>query len=123
MRAGKPRWGRDLHEGRRTKPPLCRGRPANTTTESQDNNAAACVATYIERGWGVTPLRGKDAFLKGWQQNPTPADDIDEYWSDGRNNVGILTGEISGNLVDVDLDCDEARSLGRFRQHDPRSSW
>jgi hypothetical protein len=85
--------------------------PAHNNSTEADHNAAAHAATYIRRGWGVTPLRGKKPFVDKWQKNPVPVDEIEDYWGDGRNNIGILTGEISGNLIDLDLDCDEARSL------------
>lgn len=62
---------------------------------------------YKARGWTLTPLEGKKPLLERW--NERPADDS-EVWEAIENgaNVGVVLGEPSGNLVDVDLDCPEA---------------
>jgi len=60
------------------------------------------------------------------------ADDIPQHFTDG-DNVGLLLGEPSGWLVDVDLDCEEAIELAEHylpptnaitgRDGSPRSHW
>jgi hypothetical protein len=48
--------------------------------------------------------------LKGWPELRLSEDDLSDHFS-GPSNLGILNGEPSGNLVDVDLDCPEALRL------------
>jgi hypothetical protein len=74
------------------------------------------AALYIERGAAVIPVpRGsKDPGRDGWQNMRITAQDVPRYWTNGQN-VGLLTGEPSGWLVDVDLDVQEAVEIaGRF---------
>jgi hypothetical protein len=68
---------------------------------------------YIERGWRVVPVpRGqKGPDLPDWQKRRITADEVDE-WFAGECNVGVLLGEASGGLADVDLDCPEAEHAG-----------
>ncbi len=63
---------------------------------------------YIERGFAVCRLRPdeKNPTYKGWNLGGTSADDF----RDG-DNIGIIAGRLSGDLVCVDLDCDEALRL------------
>jgi hypothetical protein len=91
------------------------------------------VARYIERGGAVIPVpRGsKDPGRDEWQNMRITAEDVPRYWTNGQN-VGLLTGEPSGWLVDVDLDVQEAVEIaGRFlpqtltsgRESRPHSHW
>ena len=65
------------------------------------------ASDYRERGWIPIPIsaRGKDPIRRRWQNSTieTPLHDFIEGC-----NVGILLGEASGGLVDIDLDCAEA---------------
>jgi putative DNA primase/helicase len=65
---------------------------------------------YRQQGFAVVPtagVDGKDAFTTGWQQEGTPPEDDVKYWGNGRPyNIGIVLGEASGGLVDIDRDCD-----------------
>jgi putative DNA primase/helicase len=45
--------------------------------------------------------------VRGWPNLRLSESDLDTYFSNG-NNVGILLGEASGGLVDIDLDAPEA---------------
>jgi len=59
-----------------------------------------------ERGWSLTPLRGKKPVLKGWTSRPKPsAEDVGRWARSG--NVGLRTGKVSGVVV-----IDEDRSKG-----------
>ncbi|MBT9282305.1 MAG: bifunctional DNA primase/polymerase [Hydrogenibacillus schlegelii] len=60
---------------------------------------------YIKRGWRPIPIpfKKKKATLNGWTNLRLEADDVPEYFS-GRSNVGVLLGEPSNWLIDVDLD-------------------
>jgi len=64
---------------------------------------------YIARGWAVVPIpaRSKGPRLKGWQDLRLTSEQIPQYFKNGMN-IGILLGEPSGGLVDVDLDVREA---------------
>lgn len=68
--------------------------------------------TYVRRGWCVIPVpfKQKRPLIKGWQQLGLNVTDLPKYFSHPAN-IGILLGEPSGWLVDVDLDCQEALEL------------
>jgi P4 family phage/plasmid primase-like protien len=52
--------------------------------------------------------------LRGWERLRLTTAEVPKYFTNGQN-VGIITGEASGGLVTVDLDCPEAVALaGRF---------
>lgn len=67
------------------------------------------VPYYQAQGWIPIriPPREKGPTHKGW--NKPPYDTADSFRP--QSNVGLLLGEPSGGLVDVDLDCDEALAL------------
>lgn len=62
---------------------------------------------YRQRGWVVVPLaRGqKNPYAEGWRERD--ADELAQLLRP-EGNIGIILGERSGDLVDVDLDCPEA---------------
>jgi hypothetical protein len=64
---------------------------------------------YVLRGFAVVPIpHGEKApCIDGWQNLRLTENDLPEHFSNGAN-IGILTGEASGNLIDVDLDAPEA---------------
>ena len=65
--------------------------------------------TTSRRGWRVIPVnhRGKQPIGQAWQTQRLDEDGIRAAFAVPRNS-GILLGEPSGGLVDVDLDCPEA---------------
>ncbi|MCC7408907.1 MAG: bifunctional DNA primase/polymerase, partial [Phycisphaeraceae bacterium] len=65
---------------------------------------AAC--TYCRRGWAVIPIpyRSKNPGLEGWQRLRLREEDLAGHFGGGPQNIGVLLGEPSGWLVDVDLD-------------------
>jgi len=80
-------------------------------------NKMLIIESYINRGWGLTPVgapksgdknSGKNPFLPGWTQNPIrDMDTAKTYWNDDKNyNIGVMTGEVSG-LVVLDIDYPE----------------
>ncbi len=87
------------------------------------------------RGFSVIPVPHckKGPTLKGWQNLRLTADDLPRYFNGQPSNFGILLGEPSGYLVDVDLDCPEAVELAPKylpttgaifgRESNPRSHW
>jgi hypothetical protein len=68
---------------------------------------------YLERGWRCVPLpyRGKAPRLHGWQTLRLDGAALAQHFDGAPANVGVLLGEPSGGLVDVDLDCPEAIRL------------
>ncbi len=72
------------------------------------------VRKYIARGFAPIPIppKEKNPNRKGWERERWRAEDVSEVWDDGQG-VGLLLGEPSGGLVDVDLDRPEARAVAR----------
>jgi hypothetical protein len=69
--------------------------------------SALDVATsYAHRGWAVIPVpdRSKDPGIPGWPKLRLKEPDLAQYFNGHRQNIGVLTGEPSNWLVDVDLD-------------------
>jgi hypothetical protein len=64
---------------------------------------------YIRRGWSPVPIpKGqKGPRIRGWQNLRITEADAPKYFN-AVGNVGIILGEASGGLADVDLDCPEA---------------
>lgn len=67
---------------------------------------------YLRRGWRVVPIpyKQKRPVLDAWEQLQLGEADLAEYF-DQPANIGLILGEPSGGLVDVDLDCAEARAI------------
>jgi Bifunctional DNA primase/polymerase, N-terminal/Primase C terminal 2 (PriCT-2) len=65
------------------------------------------------RGWHVLPCVGKRPVLDDWQHRAsTDSDAIRGWWQVWPTaNAGVVLGRRSGDLVDVDLDCEEAVEL------------
>ncbi len=61
---------------------------------------------YRHRGWSVIPVkyRGKQPIGSAWQKQRLDEDGLREAFAVPRN-IGVLLGEPSNGLVDVDLDC------------------
>ena len=90
---------------------------------------------YTRRGWSVVPIphRSKNPGFKGWQQVRLSESDIAEHFNGRPQNIGVLTGEPSGWLVDIDLDHELAVELAPDflpptglvfgRSGKPRSHW
>ncbi|HVU63063.1 MAG TPA: phage/plasmid primase, P4 family [Phycisphaerales bacterium] len=65
------------------------------------------------------PAGKKCPAMSQWQRFRPHAAELPEHFS-GAGNIGVLLGEPSGGLVDVDLDCPEALELAdRFLPHTP----
>jgi hypothetical protein len=81
----------------------------NGTFPRDARGAAAC---YLTHGLAPLPLpaRSKEPGYPGWQHLRLTADELDGHFPPAEaRNVGILNGAPSGNVLDVDLDCPEAR--------------
>lgn len=67
---------------------------------------------YLRRGWMpvYVPPGVKGPNQHGWEKLRLTEADLPRHFNRA-GNVGIVLGEASGNLVDVDLDCPEALEL------------
>ncbi len=70
------------------------------------------------RGWALTPLRGKEAYLNGWQKRPPPTREDVVAWATA-GNLGIRTGPISGVLI-VDVDVHRGGTIPAWAEGAPR---
>lgn len=69
----------------------------------------------IARGWApvAIPAGGKRPVEEDWVNLRYSSDrELEDAFPEGMG-LGVVLGAASGNLVDVDLDCDEARRLAR----------
>ncbi len=71
------------------------------------------AVSYIRRGMLPIPVpRGKKApCTKGWTKFRLTEEEAPRHFNSSEQNIGILLGEPSGNLVDIDLDCPESVAL------------
>ena len=83
-------------------------------TEAQ---AARVARAWIRKGRAVIPVPygKKKPILENWSSLRVNDDSVDEFFNGKQQNIGLLLGEPSGDLVDVDLDCPEAcQAAGHF---------
>lgn len=75
-------------------------------------DAVEAAREYLRRGWMPVPVhaREKRPVPDAWQRFRVSEAEVPRHFSPGCN-TGLLLGEPSGWLVDVDLDCAEAREL------------
>jgi len=97
--------------------------------------ALAGARAYTRRGWRVIPVpfRSKKPGLRGWQKLRLDEDALSEHFGDEPKNIGVLLGEPSDWVVDVDLDHPRALDLAKDflpetpavfgRAGKPRSHW
>src|SRR5450759_2379971 len=79
------------------------------------SNSLDVALDYIKRGWAPVPIahREKGPKLKEWQLLRMTAETASQYFNDAAMNVGVILGDASQGLTDIDLDCDEATKLGQ----------
>ena len=72
--------------------------------EKVELTVAELATHYIDRGWSVipVPLGQKAPTMAGWPNLRISLEEVPTYFS-GRLNVGLLLGEPSRGLVDIDL--------------------
>ncbi len=68
---------------------------------------------YRRRGWAPIPVphQQKAPTLDDWQRLRLEEADLPQHFNGGPQNVGVLLGEPSQQLVDIDLDAPEACAL------------
>lgn len=78
----------------------------------ENPNIVNAALHYQRRGFCPIPVRAgtKEPLLAGWTDLRALPEDIPGLFA-GDVGVGLSLGEPSGGLVDVDLDCEEARRL------------
>jgi hypothetical protein len=71
---------------------------------------------FIDRGWSPIPIvfREKRPPMSGWQKLRITSETAPQYFNGNPLNVGVLLGEASGGLTDVDIDCEEARLIAGY---------
>jgi len=64
------------------------------------------AVSYCRRAWSPVPIpfRSKNPGFNGWEQTRLKEGDVPAHFDGQPQNIGILLGEPSGWLVDVDLD-------------------
>lgn len=89
---------------------------------------------YCKKGFATVPAPPgqKTPTIRKWPELRISQGDVDDYF-ESDSNIGILLGEPSGGLVDIDLDCREARKLAPIflpstglisgRKSAPKSHW
>ena len=73
------------------------------------HNTQEIAAEYTKRGYSIIPVRlkGKNPTVPEWQNLRLGLEDIDSLFREPIN-IGVLLGDASGGLVDIDLDDDDA---------------
>jgi hypothetical protein len=66
--------------------------------------------SYVAEGWAIVPIahREKRPTLLKWEALRIGADDAPRYFNGAKQNIGVILGDASHGLTDIDLDCDEA---------------
>ena len=61
---------------------------------------------YCRRGWSPIPVpyRSKNPGYNGWEQTRLKEDELSSRFNGTPQNIGVLLGEPSGWLIDIDLD-------------------
>jgi putative DNA primase/helicase len=79
-------------------------------------DAVALAYRYKDRGFSPipVPLGTKSPKITGWQNLIIERDQLSRFFTERLSNIGILLGDASGGLVDIDLDCEEALRLADF---------
>lgn len=93
-------------------------RSSQSPEASQGAPASAFDAAllYVRRGWAPIPLSymKKDVVTKEWQNLRITEATLSRYFNGHPQNIGVLLGEPSGGLLDVDLDAPEAVELAPY---------
>lgn len=80
------------------------------------SDALTLAREYIARGWAPVPIpfREKAPAAKEWQKLRITDKEAANYFNGEPQNIGVLLGTPSNNLVDIDLDTPEARAVAPF---------
>jgi len=81
---------------------------------SESLTARDAAQSYLRRGWKPIPVgyKSKRPTQLGWQRRGVTEAYLDIIFPEGKPlNVGVILGDTSGGLTDIDLDCPEAIAL------------
>jgi hypothetical protein len=76
-----------------------------TNEQNGSLSALAIAESYVRRGWSVVPipLKEKKPRLLAWQSLRLTPEELPAHFS-MPCNIGVILGDASGGLVDIDLD-------------------
>ena len=114
-----------------------RGAPVTADTASGSDAAESTLDTarlYLDLDWMPIPVlyRQKKSTIHGWPDLRLNDLNLSDYFDGSPQNIGVILGEPSGDLTDVNLDCSEAIQLApQFlpptlsfgRPSKPKSHW
>lgn len=75
------------------------------------------LETYLKYKFAVIPVKEKSkaTFIAGWQQRTLEIDVIRQHYELNPNyNIAVVTGSASGNIIDIDLDSENAILAGNL---------
>jgi Bifunctional DNA primase/polymerase, N-terminal len=80
---------------------------------SVTKNLLDVAREYLSRGWAPipVPIRSKRPILMSWPSLRLTEEALVAHFDAGPSNIGLLLGEPSGGLIDIDLDAPEAVAL------------
>lgn len=82
-------------------------------TPPEEKTVIDFASDYLKRGWQPLPipLRSKNPNFEGWQNLVLNESDLPNHFNNDKQNIGVLLGEKSNGLTDIDLDTKEAVQL------------
>ena len=83
------------------------------TVDTTESIPLKTLLSYDKRGWSMVPLKPgtKEPMVKDWQVERLSVFMARTYLQEKGANLGIVLGDMSGGLVDIDLDCPEALAI------------
>jgi hypothetical protein len=83
-----------------------------TDDVADSHNTIDFARAYLQRGWRLVVIAAgrKNPIASSWPDLELGAEDLPKHFG-GRQNLGVLLGPKSGNLVDIDLDAPEAIAI------------
>jgi putative DNA primase/helicase len=91
---------------------------------TKENLTAKAARQMLKRGWHCIPLKPKDKkpVEAKWQERLITDDEIDQVFSSD-HNIGLLLGEPSDWIVDIDCDTQEAVTAASLLMPDTKLSF
>jgi hypothetical protein len=85
------------------------------TQKGATDQTSQAAINYTRRGLKVVPIptRQKGPKIPGWQNLRLTEEELPTRFANSEN-VGVLLGEPSGGLTDIDLDCQEAIMIAHY---------
>jgi hypothetical protein len=79
-------------------------------------SALEIALEYIASGWAVVPVphKSKRPVGEAWQKLRITEADAPQWFNGEAQNIGVLLGEASAGLTDIDLDWPEARAAAGY---------